>query len=102
MHILHVHVTVKPEFVEQFIEAIRDNAQNSIQEPGVVRFDVHQQQDDPTRFVLVEVYQTPDDHAKHRETAHYLKWRDEVVDMMQEARYALRYNNIYPANDNWV
>jgi len=79
MFIVHVFVHVKPEFVETFKEATMQNARNSVQEPGVARFDVIQQRDDPTRFVLVEVYRTPDDPAKHKETAHYQTWRDTVA-----------------------
>ena len=79
MFIVHVFVYVKPEFVETFKEATIQNARNSVQEPGVARFDVIQQRDDPTRFVLVEVYRTPDDPAKHKETAHYQTWRDTVA-----------------------
>jgi (4S)-4-hydroxy-5-phosphonooxypentane-2,3-dione isomerase len=76
MYIVHVHIQVKPEFVDEFLEATLENASNSILEPGVARFDVIQQIDDPTQFVLVEVYRTPDDPAKHKETDHYLKWRN--------------------------
>ncbi len=75
MVIVHVHVHVKADCVEAFRTASLENARNSVKEPGVARFDVVQQTDDPTRFVLVEVYRTPDDPARHKETAHYLKWR---------------------------
>src|ERR1041385_8969981 len=86
MLIVHVHVHVKPEFVEAFRQASIENAQNSIQEPGIARFDVVQQRDDPTRFVLVEVYRSDEDTAAHKETAHYKKWRDTVNPMMAEMR----------------
>jgi len=82
MHIVHVHVKVKPESVAAFRQASIENARNSIQEPGIARFDVVQQEDDETSFVLVEVYRTPDAPAAHRETAHYAKWRDTVEPMM--------------------
>jgi quinol monooxygenase YgiN len=71
MLIVHVHVQVKPESVADFITATQENARNSVQEPGIARFDVVQQGDDPTRFVLVEVYRSEDDPARHKETAHY-------------------------------
>ena len=82
MLIVHVHVQVLPEAVEAFIAATRDNAAHSVQEPGIARFDVAQQADDPTRFVLVEVYRTVDAPAQHKETAHYQRWRDTVAPMM--------------------
>ncbi|MEO7965181.1 MAG: putative quinol monooxygenase, partial [Gemmatimonadaceae bacterium] len=86
MLIVHVSVHVKPDSVEQFIAESRENARNSVQEPGVVRFDLIQQDDDPTRFLLVEIYRTSDDPAKHKATAHYAKWRDAVEPMMAEPR----------------
>ena len=96
MIIVHVIVHVKPEYVEAFKQATLENAQNSVQEPGVARFDVVQQQDDPERFVLVEVYRTPEDPAKHKETIHYQKWRDTVAEMMAEPRFSMKYRNIFP------
>lgn len=102
MHIVHVFVHVKPEFVEEFKAASLLNAQNSIQEPGVARFDVIQQQDDPTQFVLLEVYRDADSApAAHKATEHYATWRDTVADMMAEPRYAIKYDNIYPADEGW-
>ncbi len=101
MVIVHVHVHVKADCVEAFREASLENAQNSVKEPGVARFDVIQQVDDPTRFVLVEVYRTPDDPAKHKETAHYLKWRDTVADMMAEPRSGVKYANVFPGEQGW-
>jgi quinol monooxygenase YgiN len=101
MFIVHVFVHVKPDQVEAFKAATLENARNSVQEPGIGRFDVIQQQDDPTRFVLVEVYRTPDDPAKHKETAHYATWRDTVADMMAEPRSAIKYNNVYPDDAGW-
>lgn len=102
MFIVHVFVHVKSNHVEAFKAASLENAGNSVQEPGIGRFDVIQQQDDPTRFVLVEVYRTPEDPAKHKETAHYAKWRDTVADMMAEPRSAIIYNNVYPDDAGWV
>ena len=101
MFIVHVFVHVKPEFVEAFCEATVENARNSVQEPGVARFDVVQQKDDPTRFVLVEAYRTPADPARHKETAHYQTWRDTVADMMAEPRSSVKYDNVIPADEGW-
>jgi len=101
MLIVHVFVHVTPEKIEDFKAASIENAGQSVKEPGVARFDVIQQTDDPTRFVLVEVYRTPDDPARHKETAHYLKWRDTVTDMMAEPRRAIKYANIFPAEPGW-
>lgn len=101
MYIVHVNVKVKNEYIEAFKNASVENAQNSILESGIARFDVIQQQDDPTRFVLIEVYRTAEDPAKHKETAHYAKWRDSVAQMMAEPRYALKYYNIFPEDKGW-
>ena len=101
MFIAHVYVRVKPELVEAFLQATIENARHSIQEPGVARFDVIQQQDDPTRFVLVEVYRTPDDPARHKETQHYLTWRDTVSEMMAEPRTSIKYANVFPDDAGW-
>jgi quinol monooxygenase YgiN len=95
MHIVHVHVHVKPDQIEAFRAATLDNARNSAQEPGVLRFDVLQQADDPTRFLLIEIYKTPDDQLKHRETTHYLRWRDIVADMMAAPRQAVKYAEVF-------
>ena len=101
MLIVHVHVHVKPESIDAFKKASLENARNSIQELGVARFDVVQRQDDPTRFVLVEVYRTPDDPARHKETDHYKLWRDTVVEMMVEPRSSLKYENVFPDDEGW-
>jgi autoinducer 2-degrading protein len=101
MLIVHVHVQVKPDQVEAFRTATLENAQRSVSEPGVARFDVIQQQDDPTRFVLVEVYRTKEDPVRHKETAHYQKWRDTVAGMMAGPRKGIRYSNIFPGEDGW-
>jgi autoinducer 2-degrading protein len=101
MLVVHVHVHVKAESVEAFKEATIQNARNSVQEPGIARFDVVQQQDDPTRFVLVEAYRTPEDPARHRETAHYQTWRETVADMMAEPRQSVRYDNVFPDDQGW-
>jgi (4S)-4-hydroxy-5-phosphonooxypentane-2,3-dione isomerase len=101
MLIVHVHVHVKPERVADFIQASVENASNSIQEPGIERFDVLQQNDDPNRFVLVEIYRDADAPARHRETAHYAAWRDAVADMMAEPRARLMFGNVFPTDANW-
>ncbi len=101
MFIVHVFVHVKEDKVDEFKTASVENAKNSIKEPGIARFDVVQQQDDPTRFVLVEVYRTAEDPAKHKETDHYKNWRDTVADMMAEPRTALKFFNVHPDEDGW-
>jgi quinol monooxygenase YgiN len=101
MFIVHVFARVKPDQVEAFKAATLENARNSIEEPGIARFDVIQQQDDSTRFVLVEVYRTSDDPARHKETAHYQKWRDTVADMMAEPRTSVKYTNVFPDEQGW-
>jgi autoinducer 2-degrading protein len=95
MLIVHVHVHVKAESVEAFKEITLENARGSVKEPGIARFDVVQQVDDPTRFVLVEVYRTADAPAKHRETTHYTKWRDTVASMMAEPRSRAEYGEVF-------
>ena len=101
MEIVLVHVHVKPEFVEDFKLASIENASNSVKEPGIARFDVIQQTDDPTRFTLVEVYRTVDAPAAHKETAHYLRWRDTVAEMMAEPRQGVKHTNVFPTDENW-
>jgi autoinducer 2-degrading protein len=101
MLIVHVHVHVKPEFVEAFRQATVENARNSVQEPGIARFDVIQQADDPTRFVLVECYRTADAPARHKETAHYAAWRDAVTDMLAESRTSVKFSNVFPDDQGW-
>ncbi len=102
MYIVHVLVHVKPDSVDDFKAASRVNARSSVSdEPGVARFDVAQQQDDPTRFVLVEVYRTPEDAARHKETSHYQMWRDTVAEMMAEPRQGIKYRNLFPDDTGW-
>ena len=101
MLIVQVQVHVKPEQVEAFRLATLENARHSVQEPGIARFDVGQQTDDPTRFVLVEVYRDNDAPAKHKETAHYAKWRDTVAPMMAEPRTSVKYSNLFPDDHGW-
>ncbi len=101
MNIVLVYVHVKAEMIEDFKAIATENARNSVLEPGVARFDVIQQIDDPTRFVLVEVYRDDEAAAKHKETAHYLTWRDKAIDMMAEPRYSIKYKNIFPDEAGW-
>ena len=101
MIIVDVHVWVKPEYVEQFKQATGENARNSVMEPGVARFDVLQHQDDPTRFLLVEVYRTPEAPAAHKDTVHYQAWRDTVEPMMAQRRSSEKYTNVFPADEDW-
>jgi quinol monooxygenase YgiN len=95
MQVVFVHCHVKPEHVDAFKAACVDNASNSVQEPGVARFDVVQSADDPTRFVLVEAYRSADAPAAHKATAHYARWRDTVADMMAKPRNAVRYESVF-------
>ena len=101
MHIVHVSIHVKPESVDAFKAASLANARASSREPGIARFDVLQQPDDPTRFELVEVYRTPADQAAHRETAHYATWRDTVAPMMAEPRVPTKFVNLFPEDSGW-
>ena len=101
MLIVHVFVHVKPESVDAFAAATLENARNSIREPGIVRFDVVQQEDDPTRFLLIEIYRTPADPARHKETAHYAAWRDAVEPMMAEPRRSVKYRALFAEANAW-
>lgn len=95
MHIVHVMVSVKQDSLDSFVTATMENAKNSIHEPGILRFNFVQQADDPTRFVLVEIYRSPEAQAAHRETAHYQKWRDTVATMMAEPRVGIKYTPLF-------
>ena len=101
MLIVHVHVQVKPESVAEFIEATTENARNSLREPGIARFDVVQQSDDPTRFILVEAYRDEAATKAHKETSHYAKWRDTVASMMSAPRSSVKFSNLFPADIGW-
>jgi quinol monooxygenase YgiN len=100
MLVIHVQVHVKPEWLEEFKQATRINARMSLLEAGVLRFDVLQQRDDPTRFVLVEIYRDAAAAAAHKETAHYPVWRDAVAPMMAEQRQGVKFNQVYPDDGN--
>jgi autoinducer 2-degrading protein len=101
MLVVHVHVHVKPEYVEPFKQATIANARESVKEPGIARFDCVQQQDDPTRFVLVEAYRTSEAPAAHKETRHYQTWRDAVAPMMAEPRASVKFRNLFPEDSAW-
>jgi quinol monooxygenase YgiN len=101
MLVIHVHARVRPEHIEAFKTASLANARQSVHEIGIARFDVVQQADDPTRFVLVEVYRTAAAPAAHKETAHYQAWRDAVAPMMAEPRSSEKFTNVFPADAGW-
>lgn len=95
MLVVHVHVHVKPDQVAEFIQATKANAEASIREPGIARFDFMQSEEDPNRFVLIEAYRTDDAPAAHKATAHYATWRDTVAPMMAEPRKAVRFKGVF-------
>jgi quinol monooxygenase YgiN len=99
--VVHVHARVKPEGIQAFRAASIENSRESLKEAGVARFDVVQSADDPTRFVLVEAYRSPEAPAAHKATAHYARWRDAVADLMAEPRTAQRYVNVAPDDGGW-
>ncbi len=101
MIVVHVQVHVVPEQVEAFRDATLINARASVREPGIARFDVLQRSDDPTRFVLVEVYRSAEAPARHKETAHYQLWRDTVAPMMVTPRASIRLDNVFPDDAGW-
>jgi len=101
MLIVHVHVQVKPDCIAAFRSASLANAGASVKEPGIARFDVCQQADDPSRFVLVEVYRDAEAPARHKETAHYAAWRDAVAPMMAIPRTSVKFTNIFPEDASW-
>jgi len=101
MHIVVVHVHVKEDCILAFINATLENARNSIKESGVSRFDLLQDSNDPSRFILCEAYKTAEDPKKHKETQHYLAWRDTVADMMAEQRRGIQYVNLFPEDKGW-
>ncbi len=101
MLIVHVSIHVKPEMVDAFIAATLENVRQSALEPGIARFDFIQQQDDPARFQLLEVYRSADAPARHKETAHYQNWRDTVAEMMAEPRTSVKFDNLFPDDEDW-
>jgi (4S)-4-hydroxy-5-phosphonooxypentane-2,3-dione isomerase len=101
MLVVHVHVRVKPDCIEAFKEATIANASQSVKEPGIARFDVVQQTDDPTRFVLVEAYRSVEATVAHKATAHYAAWRDRVESLLAEPRSSVKYSNVFPPDERW-
>jgi quinol monooxygenase YgiN len=101
MLVVHVHVKVKADCIEAFKEVTLANARESRKESGIARFDVAQQSDDPTKFVLVEAYRNQDATVAHKATAHYAAWRDRMESLMAEPRYSVKYSNVFPDDDGW-
>lgn len=102
MHVTLVHVHVKTEHVDAFIEASRKNHEGSRKEPGNIRFDVLQQEEDPARFIIYEVFRSAEDAAAHKQTNHYLTWRDTVADWMASPRQGVKYRVKCPSGeDQW-
>jgi len=95
MYVVCVTIFVKGESVQAFIDATLDNARNTRREPGNVRFDVLQAEDDPARFMLYEAYQTKDDFARHQQTAHYLRWKQTVADWMAQPRQGIKHKSVF-------
>jgi (4S)-4-hydroxy-5-phosphonooxypentane-2,3-dione isomerase len=102
MHIVLVHIHVRPDAIEPFLQATIDNARHSLQEPGVARFDVLQSVEDPARITLVEVYRHPDDVARHKETEHYARWTGAVAGWLAEPRTRSVYRNVVPDDSSWA
>jgi (4S)-4-hydroxy-5-phosphonooxypentane-2,3-dione isomerase len=103
MLVVHVHARVRPERVEDFLAATQVNARASLAEPGVLRFDVIQDQADPAHVVLVEVYRDEEAPAAHKQTAHYATWRDAVAEMITQPRESARYSAVFPADhEGWA
>jgi len=101
MLVVHVHVRVKQDFIEAFKQATIENASQSVKEPGIARFDVVQEADDPTHFILVEAYRNPEAPGKHKETLHYRRWRNAVEGMMAEPRASEKFSSVFPADEAW-
>lgn len=101
MYIVHVFIHISSEYIDAFRKVTIENAQQSVQEPGIARFDVIQQADDPTRFVLVEVYRSENAPAEHKKTKHYNAWKDKAEKMMVEPRTRIVYKNIFPDDTGW-
>ncbi len=101
MLVVHVHIRVKPEDVEGFKKITIKNARNSLKEPGIIRFDMIQKEDDPAYFVLSEVYKDVEATTKHKETPHYAEWRAAAESMMTEQRHSVRFKDIFPEEKYW-
>lgn len=101
MHIVHVAIRVKAEYIEEFKKATMENSRCSLQEAGVARFDVLQQQEDPASFLLAEAYYTAEDQLRHRETEHFKKWKTVTGVMLAEQYTFIKYNNVCPDDKGW-
>lgn len=101
MFIVQVHIHVKEGAIDEFVTASIDNARHSVQEPGIARFDLIQEKEDPTRFVLLEVYRTEEDSGIHKQTEHYAIWRDRVESIIAEPRHSVKYRNLFPDDQGW-
>jgi autoinducer 2-degrading protein len=101
MHIVHVFIHVRPDKVTEFEAATLENAKESVKEPGIARFELIRQVDDPTRFVLLEVYRSPEGHPRHKETAHYKRWQEIAEPLMAEPRTRIIYENVHPGDAGW-
>ena len=96
MFVVHIYVQVKPEYIEEFKKISIENARSSVKEPAIARFDVIQQSDDPTRFILVEAYLDESGVANHKQTAHYNKWRETAEKMIVGERTRTRFEPVWP------
>ena len=101
MHILHVHLKVKAERIDEFIALTIENAKSSVQEPGCLRFELIQDKDDPAHFELNESYRDETGHAAHRESAHYKKWADKALPLLAEPRTRNVYRNVFPEDSDY-
>jgi autoinducer 2-degrading protein len=102
MYVVGVDVYVKPEALDGFVEATRGNARGSRREPGCLRFDLLQAEEDPNRFFLYEVYRSKEDFHAHQQTEHYLRWRAAIADWMAQPRQSVRYRNVDPHDAEWT
>ncbi len=101
MFIAIVNIQVKPEYLNEFVVATKKNANASLKEPGIVRFDILRAIDDPNHFILYEVYKTASDPIDHRNTVHYQEWKTIAEKMMAGARSKIECNNLFPADEEW-
>lgn len=101
MYVVSVTVFVQPDRARDFIDATLENGRHTRREAGNVRFDILQCVDPTTRFLLYEVYRTPDDFKAHQQTQHYLKWRETVADWMAQPRQGVKHNSLFPPDDQW-
>ena len=99
MYVACIHVHVKPEQRQAFLDATLDNARNTVQEPGNLRFDVHQSLDEPNRFLLYEVYRDEPGMKAHKATAHYARWAEAVAPLMAEPRLGVKYTSCFPEDE---